>query len=104
MGCRMLSERSTHCGEAWGGVFDVVALGQNTLIVDAGLVEKFEHGLVRRLEPMTRVNEEVNPREIRATFEEGVDQRGPCLDLGLGRRGVTIARHVHHGEMRGPGK
>ena len=67
MGCRMLCDRSTHCGKAWGGVFDVVALGQNDLIVDAGLVEEFEHGFVRSLEPMTRVNEEVNPREIRAS-------------------------------------
>src|SRR6516165_11704780 len=99
MCCRMLCDRSTRCREAWGRVFDLVALGQNDLIVDAGLVEQLEHGLVRRLEPVTRVDEEVNPREVCASFEEGMDQRGPCLDLGLGGRRITVARHVHHGEM-----
>src|SRR5262245_9244855 len=81
-----------------------VGFGQHDLVVDRGLVQGLEHVGVDRLEAMAGVNEEVGAREIGASQEKGMDQRGPRPDLRLRGRRVTVTRHVDERELRRPGE
>ena len=48
---------------------------------------------------MAGVDQQIDAREIGAALQEGVDQRGPGLDLGLGGGRIAVARHVDQHEL-----
>src|SRR6516225_7744309 len=81
-----------------------LGFGQHDLVVDRGLVQALEHVGVDRLEAVASVEEEVGAREIGASLEKGMDQRGPGLDLRLRGGRITVARHVDQRELRRPGE
>src|SRR6516225_10421392 len=81
-----------------------IGFGQHDLVVDRGLVQALEYVGVDRLEAVASVEEEVGAREIGASLEKGMDQRGPGLDLRLRGGRITVARQVDQRELRRPGE
>src|SRR4029077_13217229 len=70
----VLGQRRLGRGEEGGqlGRLDAVGLGQHNLVVDRGLVQERKHLVVRRLEPVAGIDEQVDARETGPPPEEGV--------------------------------
>src|SRR6266568_8671196 len=102
----MLGERRLGRGDERRevGSLGLVGFGQHNLVVDRGLVQGVEHVGVDRLEAVAGVDQEVGAREIGASQEKGMDQRGPSLDLRLRGGRITVTRHVDERELRRPGE
>ena len=106
VGGRALGERGLGLGDALGklGRLHGVALGQHDLMADGHLAERVEHRLVGLLEAVAGVDQHVDAGEVGAAAQVGVDHLGPGRDLGLGGRGIAVARHVHHVEGAAAGE
>src|SRR6516225_8450117 len=102
----MLGERRLGRGDERRklGILGRIGFGQHDLVVDRGLVQALEYVGVDRLEAVASVEEEVGAREIGASLEKGMDQRGPGLDLRLRGGRITVARQVDQREPRWPGE
>ncbi len=81
------------------GRLHLVGLGQHELVVHRRLVERPQHGVVHRLEAVPGIHQQIDARQVGAAGEEGMDQLGPGLHLGLGGGGVAVARHVDQCEL-----
>src|SRR5579863_50902 len=73
---------------------DLVAFGEDDFVADGGLAQRIEDRLVDGLQPMARIDQEVNARQRSASMQKIRDQTRPGGDLALGRGGVTVTRHV----------
>src|SRR6516225_8547677 len=102
----MLGERRLGRGDERRklGILGRVGFGQHDLVVDRDLVQALEHVGVDRLEAVAGVDQEVGAREIGASLQEGMDQRGPGLDLRLRSGRIAVARHVDQRELRRSGE
>src|SRR5689334_18539368 len=73
---------------------DLVGLGEHELIGDGTLVEECEHFFIRLGDAMAAVDEDEDAVEAGPAAQIGLEQPLPLLDVGFGRLGIAIARHV----------
>ena len=81
-----------------------VGLGEHDLVADRRLAERLEHLVVGVFEAVAGVDQHIDAGEIGAAAQVVVDQLGPGGDLGLGRGGIAVARHVDEVERAAAGK